>query len=118
MATTVTIDADDLAYLAELAAKHLTRLGWLAGDNAALDPIFGVFLTLEEHAPTRSPTSTTCGPWPWRRVVTEHDEAAALVVAALVGLAGFDWDDQDVTDSPQEFGVDLPQTEMCRLLDT
>ena len=30
--------------------------------------------------------------------MTEHDEAAALVVEALVGLAGFEWDDQDVTD--------------------
>jgi hypothetical protein len=51
MATTVTVDADDLAYLAELAAKHLTRLGWLAGDNTALDPIFRAFRTLEEEAP-------------------------------------------------------------------
>jgi hypothetical protein len=50
MATAVTVDADDLAYLAELAAKYLTGLGWLAGDNAALDPIFRAFLTLEEQA--------------------------------------------------------------------
>jgi hypothetical protein len=31
-------------------------------------------------------------------VVTEHDEAAALVAEALVILPGFEWDDQDLND--------------------
>jgi hypothetical protein len=31
-------------------------------------------------------------------VVNEDDEAAALVVEALVALPGFEWDDREVTD--------------------
>ena len=50
MAMTVTVDADDLAYLAELAAKHLVQIRGPA-DHAAVGPIFRAFVTLEKQAP-------------------------------------------------------------------
>jgi hypothetical protein len=51
MATTVPVDADDLAYLAELAAMHLEGLGWPADNEAARGPIIRAFRTLEHQAP-------------------------------------------------------------------
>ncbi len=50
MATTVSVNADDLAYLAELAAMYLIHIGGPAED-AAVGPIFRAFLILEEQAP-------------------------------------------------------------------
>ncbi len=51
MAMTVTVDVDDLAYLAELAKSHLVELGWPADNEVACAPIYRTFLTLEDHAP-------------------------------------------------------------------
>ncbi len=51
MAMTVTIDADDLAYLAELAVLYLQGLGWPPDDEGAHGPIVRAFRTLEEEAP-------------------------------------------------------------------
>ena len=51
MATTVTVDADDVAYLAELAWLHVIQVRASVYDEAVLGPIFRAFLILEEQAP-------------------------------------------------------------------
>ena len=51
MAATVTVEADDLAFLAELAKRHLAELGWPGDSDVACAPIFRAFLILEEQAP-------------------------------------------------------------------
>jgi hypothetical protein len=57
MAATVTIDADDLGYVTELARQLLLKLGMspVLNDDDDVDvawrPVFRAFLTLEYQAP-------------------------------------------------------------------